>query len=398
MNKHPLDLALAAAIQGQPDISESILRNYEEQDDARVIFNLAWHEMRHGNLKKGMQMMDAGRFINCFGLPRIPGEIWRDQDLTNKTLLFRCENGIGDQIMNFRFAKYFQDLGARVVISCIPQLMPIFSRHGFVCIDNGATPYIHYDYWIPAMSAAHILGFDTDTFPGQPYMTAEPRKLFAKPGTLKVGIRWAGNPEFEHEQFRRFEPQPLIDLYELPGVTLYSLQRDENLIDGLPFADLREQMPTWDDTASIIQGLDLVITSCTSIAHMAGALGKEVWVIVPMLPYYAWAQPKETSVWYDSVRLFRQVKFGEWDGPLSKVRQALEHRLLSTKTNVGDTDVHQSNQRGDRDIPILNRSTSERQPKHVVPQKSVARNSGAVASIPSYAYNDTGCYTTADCT
>ena len=327
MSTHPLNLALQAAINGHPDISEGILRSYPEQDDARVIFNLGWHEMRHSNLKKGLQMMDAGRFIDCFGLPRIPGEIWRDQDLTNKTLLFRCENGLGDQIMNFRFAKDFQDKGARVVISCHPQLMPLFSRHGYVCIDNGATPYIHYDYWVPSMSAAHILGYDTDTFPGQPYLNAAPVQLYSKPNTLKVGIRWAGNPQFEHEQHRRFDPQPLIDMHELPGVTLYSLQRDDNLIDGLPFADLRDQMKTFEDTASIIQDLDLVITSCTSIAHLSAALGKETWVIVPVLPYYAWAAPGEKSVWYETAKLFRQKTYGNWDAPLDAVRQTLENKL-----------------------------------------------------------------------
>ena len=327
MKAHPLDMALAACINGHPDISEDILRSYPQQDDARIVFNLGWHEMRHGNLKKGLQMMDAGRFINVFGLPRLSGEIWRDQDLNGKTLLFRCENGFGDQIMNFRFAKNFKDKGARVVISCAPELMPIFSRHGYVCVDNAATPFIHYDYWVPAMSAAHMLGYDTDSFPGQQYMTAEARSLYAKPNTMKVGIRWAGNPQFEHEQHRRFDPQPLIDLHKMSQVTLYSLQRDENLIDGLPFADLRDQMKTFEDTASIIQGLDLVITSCTSIAHLSAALGKETWVIVPVMPYYAWAERKDTSVWYDTVRIFRQQKYGEWDEPLAEVTEALENKL-----------------------------------------------------------------------
>lgn len=323
MTVHPLDMALTACINGHPEISEDILRSQPEQDDARIIFNLGWHEMRHGNLKKGLQMMDAGRFINVFGLPRIPGEIWKDQDLTNKTLLFRCENGLGDQIMNFRFAKDFVKKGARVVVSCAPELMPLFARHGFVCIDNGATPYIHYDYWVPSMSAAHILGYDTDNFPSQFYLDAEPKQLYSKPDTFKVGIRWAGNPKFEHEQHRKFDPQPLIDLHKLDGITLYSLQRDDNLIDGLPFADLRDQMKTFEDTASIIKGLNLVITSCTSIAHLSAALGVKTWVIVPIMPYYAWAEPKDTSVWYDSVRLFRQQKYGDWSHPLEEVKSAL---------------------------------------------------------------------------
>lgn len=323
MTVHPLDMALTACINGHPEISEDILRSQPEQDDARIVFNLGWHEMRHGNLKKGLQMMDAGRFINVFGLPRIPGEIWKDQDLTNKTLLFRCENGLGDQIMNFRFAKDFVKKGARVVVSCAPELMPLFARHGFVCIDNGATPYIHYDYWVPSMSAAHILGYDTDNFPSQFYLDAEPKQLYSKPDTFKVGIRWAGNPKFEHEQHRKFDPQPLIDLHKLDGITLYSLQRDDNLIDGLPFADLRDQMKTFEDTASIIKGLNLVITSCTSIAHLSAALGVKTWVIVPIMPYYAWAEPKDTSVWYDSVRLFRQQKYGDWSHPLKEVKSAL---------------------------------------------------------------------------
>lgn len=324
---HPLDIALSAAIDGHLDISEDILRSQPEQDDARVMFNLGWHEMRHGNLKRGLELMDAGRFINVFGLPRIPGEIWRDQDLSGKTLLFRCENGFGDQIMNFRFAKDFAAKGANVVVSCDKSLKQIFSRHGFICIDSEVTDNVYYDYWIPSMSAAHILGYDTNNFPSKPYMTAEPRKLYSKEGTLKVGIRWAGNPEFEHQQHRRFDPQPLIDLHNIPGVTLYSLQRDEDLIDGLPFADLRDQMKTWEDTASIIAGLDLVITSCTSIAHLAAALGKETWIIVPVLPYYAWAVPGNKSVWYDAVRLFRQEKYGEWDAPLNSVRAALEEKV-----------------------------------------------------------------------
>lgn len=325
MNAHPLDIALTASINGHPEISEDILRA-QPQDDARVLFNLGWHEMRHGNLSKGLSLMDAGRFINCFGLPRISGPIWRDEPLEGKTLLFRCEGGFGDQILNFRFARDFVAKGARVLVSCAPELKAIFSRHGFICVDNEGVSRVHYDYWVPAMSAAHILGYEMNTLSGAPYLTAEPRKLFAKPGTLRVGIRWAGSSEFEHQQHRVFPSAPLIDLHNLSGVTLYSLQRDENLVDGLPFADLRDQLKTWEDTASIIAGLDILISSCTSTAHMAAALGVETWVIVPVLPYYTWAVPGERSAWYDSVRLFRQAKYGEWDQPLQAVRQKLQDR------------------------------------------------------------------------
>lgn len=324
-SQHPLDIALSAAINGQPDVAEDILKA-QDPNDARVVFNLGWHQMRHGNIADGLRMMDAGRFINCFGGSRLPGEIWLDQPLENKTLLFRSEGGLGDEIINFRFAKHFQDLGARVVVSCHESLARLFSRHGFVTVGEKATECMFYDYWVPGMSALHIAGYDRDTLSGKPYLTAEPKTLYSKPGTLKVGIRWAGNPKFEHEQHRKFDPQPLIDLHELPGVTLYSLQRDEDCIDGLPFADMRNQLMTWEDTASTIMGLDLVITSCTSVAHMSAALGKETWVIVPVLPYYVWAIPGKKSVWYDSVTLFRQQQYGDWSHPLKAIREELIQR------------------------------------------------------------------------
>jgi hypothetical protein len=320
---HPLDVALSHAINGQPDISEKILRE-QSQDDLRVLFNLGWHEMRHGNMMKAFEHLNYGRFINTFGLPALSGRIWKDEPLENKTLLFRCEGGFGDQIMNFRFAKRFQEMGARVLVSCASELKPLFSRHGFICVDNEVIMCAHYDYWVPAMSAPYVLGMEYDDLDGSPFIVpSEPRNLFSKSGHLKVGIRWSGSPEFEDEQHRRFPPELMIGLHDIPNTTFYSLQRDENLVDGLPFGDMREQMKSWDETANIIAGCDLIITSCTSVAHLSGAIGKPTWVVTPIMPYYTWVVPGDTSNWYDSVKLFRQEKYGEWDEPFKKIREEL---------------------------------------------------------------------------
>jgi len=320
---HPLDIALRYAIDGKPEISEKILRE-QPQDDLRVLFNLGWHEMRHGNMMKAFEHLNYGRFINTFGLPALSGKIWKDEPLENKTLLFRCEGGFGDQIMNFRFAKRFQEMGARVLVSCASELKPLFSRHGFICVDNEVIMCAHYDYWVPAMSAPYVLGMEYDDLDGSPFIfPTESRKLFSKSGHLKVGIRWSGSPEFEDEQHRRFPPELMIGLHDIPNTTFYSLQRDENLIDGLPFGDMREQMKSWDETANIIAGCDLIITSCTSVAHLSGAIGKPTWVVTPIMPYYTWVVPGDTSNWYDSVKLFRQEKYGEWDEPFKKIREEL---------------------------------------------------------------------------
>jgi hypothetical protein len=320
---HPLDTALQCSINGIPDMAENILRN-ESQDDVRVLFNLGWHEMRHGNMKKAFEYLNYGRYINVFGLPAIPGKIWRNEDLQGKILIFRCEGGFGDQIVNFRFAQKFKEMGALVLVSCSSELKELFSRHGYICIDNDAIKYTHYDYWVPAMSAPYVLGMEYNDLDGSPYIKASsPIKLFSKDNRLKVGIRWSGNPEFEDEQHRRFPSDLMINLHEIPNTTLYSLQRDENCVDGLPFADMRDRMNSWDDTTNIIADLDLVITSCTSIAHLSGAMGIPTWIVTPIMPYYTWAVPGEKSKWYDSVRLFRQTKYGEWDDVFDIIRTEL---------------------------------------------------------------------------
>ena len=319
----PLDIALTHAINGFPEKSEYILRKHS-QDDLRVLFNLGWHEMRHGNLKKGFEHLNYGRYINIFGSPPISGKLWKDEPLENKTLLFRCEGGYGDQILNFRFAKKFQDMGARIIVSCSSELKELFNNNGFISIDNEGIKNLHYDYWVPAMSAAYVLNMEYDDIDGCQYIFPKNSiSLFSKNNNLKVGIRWSGNPEFEHEQHRRFPPELMIELSDIPNISLYSLQRDENCIDGLPFADMRDQMKTWDDTANIIAGLDLVITSCTSIAHLSGAMGIPTSIVVPIMPYYTWVFPGDSSRWYNSVKLFRQEKYGKWDEPLLKIREEL---------------------------------------------------------------------------
>lgn len=323
-----LDISLSESLRGNFDTAYNILSELDKSDP-RVLFNLGWHQMRLGKLHEGLDLLNSGRFINVFGLPPIEGKIWKDEPLEGKTLLFRCEGGYGDQILNFRFAFDFQKMGAKVFISCARDLMPIFSRHGFVCIDNGYIQGAHYDYWVPSMSAAYVLGYEYENLSGSPYIKPlEKKELYVKnKNTMKIGLRWSGSPEFEHEQFRRFDPELMLSLSDMEGCTFYSLQRDENTIDGLPFADLRDLMKSWEDTASIIEDLDLVITSCTSIAHLSASMGKETWVVVPILPYYVWTLPGEKTPWYDSVTVFRQEKFGEWEAPFVEIRKRLEERI-----------------------------------------------------------------------
>ena len=142
---------------------------------------------------------------------------------------------------------------------------------------------------------------------------------------LKVGLRWAGSPQFEHQQYRKFPTSVVLDLTKNKNCQFYSFQRDNDLVD-LPedVADLGPFLNDWADTACALSEMDLVITSCTSIAHASGALGIPTWVLVPVLPYYIWASPGEKSPWYDSVTLFRQSLFNQWDDVAEKLKVSLE--------------------------------------------------------------------------
>lgn len=320
----PLDEALAHSYAGRSDESEAILRGLS-QDDPRVVFNLGWHDLRHGKLNAGLDGLNMGRFINAFGSPQIPGKIWRNEPLAGKTLLLRNEGGAGDELINFRFYREFQQLGAQVVVCGRRELAPFFAQHGVVAITEDALPHVYYDYWMPAMSAAYALGYEYDTLPGAPYLKATPRVLSGH--GLKVGLRWGGNHTVGLEPFRKLPVATLLQAVMRPQVSLFSLQRDADTIPDFPGLDLAPVLTDWKTTAEWIAGLDLVITSCTSVAHMAAGLGIPTWILTPLLCYYTWAVPGERSAWHDTVRLFRQTTPGSWVEPLTEVSKALDELL-----------------------------------------------------------------------
>jgi hypothetical protein len=350
MPEEEIDLAQQAAINGRPDIAEDLLRA-RDQTDARVRFNLGWHELRHGNLSKGIEMLDAGRPISCYGSPPIARTLWNPAttDPRGKTILLRSEGGYGDEIIGFRFASVLARRGARVIVACHPSLMALASRVEGVsaAISTAAVHDCHADYWLPGMSAPWVLGLefpdhpgDTEKLSGRPYLAPDPA-LAAKwrgvlKGKIKVGLRWRGSPKFEHQQFRTFDPAPLFALANIDSVECYSLQRDEGselLPQDSEVANIAPMLTSWDETAAVISCLDLVVTSCTSVAHLAAALGVPTWVVVPCMPYYCHAYSLDrtmtspfggdSSPWYDTMRLFRQTTFGDWDAPLLAVHRAL---------------------------------------------------------------------------
>ncbi len=325
-----LDEQLAAGQRGDFTRGEEIARELlaKHPDSHRAAFNRAWYEMRNGNLLAGLECLDRGRWVQAFGSPPLPTTkpIYRDESLENKHLLFRSEGGLGDEIINVRFAKEFAERGAKVTVSAAPSLMSVFARVEGVSavVASEAAPYVHHDYWVPAMSAARILQKTYNKLDGRAYLSAHSDFIVKwKPvienkfreGAPRIGLKFFGNPKFEHEQLRQFPRQLMID--SLRGRGYLNLQLEDGEL----------KIESWEDTLAIVAQLDLVITSCTSVAHASAALGRETWILTPLLPYYIWALPQETSPWYEGVRLFRQTQSGDWTEPFSKIENELNKRF-----------------------------------------------------------------------
>jgi hypothetical protein len=335
---HLIDQQLNLMIRGRFDDGWKLAQEIEkiEPDNPRAKFNKGWFLIYQGNFQEGFQCLEYGRPLNVYGAPRIntTKPIWHNDDLTEKTVIINLEGGYGDNIIQARFATEVWKRGGNCVLCCDKSLHSIMMRIPGVtqCITLNEVTTTPHDFWIPGFSSSWLFGHTAENIPNEPYIFAKPEsvniwKTMLGNKKYKVGIRWSGNPKFEHQQFRVFPAENLINLYKEVNedVQFYSLQKDDDLRE-LPegIVDLQHLLISWEDTAACIENLDLVITSCTSVAHLASAMGKPTWVIVPILPYHIWAYGGDHSPWYlETTKVFRQTIFGKWDNTFEKVKNEL---------------------------------------------------------------------------
>jgi len=298
----------------------------------RAAFNRGWYLMMRGDLCKGFELMNRGRWEEVWGNVHIGTNkpIYDGRELNGEHVLYTLEAGFGDEMVYVRFIKEISERGAKVIVGCHKELKPLVSRMSCVSavVDYASALSVYHDYWVPSMSAPYILGTTYETLDGSPYLTADQEsidkfKLIINGDKPKIGIRWAGSPEFEHEQFRLFPEELMFDAVKMDDVKIYSLQKDWDKKLPEHVIPLHKHLNTWEDTAGAIANLDMVISSCTSVPHLAAAMGKPTWIVIPVLPYYTWALPGSTSPWYDSVTLFRQKVKGEWEDIFKEVQKEL---------------------------------------------------------------------------
>jgi len=320
----------------------------------RHCFNRGWFKLQEGEYQEGSQLLEYGRFLQVYGSPplKTTKPIYNpDQhDLEGRSLIISLEGGFGDEIIHARFATSFKKKGAKkVYIAAAPELVSLLERiegvDGVILRDQADT--IEHDYWLPGFSAGWLAGYNYDTLPSDPYLNANPGsqqiwKSIINSDKIKVGIRWAGNPKFEHQQFRRFPEEFIINLSKYKELQLYSFQKDFNTVN-LPenVVDLNNLLISWEDTAAAISCLDIVITSCTSVAHLSAALGKETWVLTPILPYHTWTYQcpeSNTSPYYKSITLYRQRTPGKWNDCFQQLYKDIEQRFNLEHIDLPDQD------------------------------------------------------------
>lgn len=316
---HDLDLQLSASLMGNFNEGWQLAQKIEREEpwNHRAAFNRGWYKMWKGRLLEGEKLLFRGRIEGVFGNepPKSPMPMWDGK--AKGTILLNLEGGLGDQIHGLRYVREIKKRGCDVIIACSGQLAMIARQVEGVTavVQHEAVFGVVHDAWVPSMSAIPVLGYEYADIDGSPYL---PVLNASKPKKYRIGVRWQGNPQFEHEQHRLFPPAQLFKALEGVDAEFISLQRDEGS-QHRPAWIKQAPLDSWEDTQAAVSSCDLVISSCTSVAHLAGAMGVPTWIIVPILPYYLWAKPEATTCWYNNVLLFRQKVFGDWTDPFKQI-------------------------------------------------------------------------------
>ncbi|MBD2038955.1 tetratricopeptide repeat protein [Leptolyngbya sp. FACHB-321] len=268
----------------------------------------------------------------------IPQPRWDGSPLNGKTIFLHAEQGMGDMIQFVRYVPLVAQRGGHIILECHAPLMHLFQGlPNVAAIVSYGSPPPPFDVHAPLMSLPHILGTTVETIPATtPYLqipaaaSLAPRSLPRfPPSSLKIGIVWEGNPQNPYNRTRACPLDYLLPLADRPNVDLYSLQKEPSSADLARLQahphihDLREHLHDFVDTAVLMQQLDLVIAVDTSAAHLAGALGRPIWLLLPFAPDWRWLLAREDSIWYPTMRIFRQPSYGDWAGAIEQIQDAL---------------------------------------------------------------------------
>jgi hypothetical protein len=313
---------------------------------AQAHFNLGMTLLQLGDYSRGFTEYDWRWRTGQFTPFQCPHPQWDGRPIPDKTLLIHTEQGAGDAIQFARYLPLAAQRCKKLILVCRGDLIPLFATlPGVAQIREAGTITVsEFDTYLPLLSLPRVFGTTLETIPGEvPYLdiqTIRRRKadgasatLLSRSSAFKVGLVWAGSPTYKNDRHRSCPLREWIPVLQSPGVEFYSLQkgpqREElaQLPADLQVQDLDPHIQDYGDTARLLDQLDLIITVDTSVAHLAGALGKSVWTLLPYVPDWRWRLDGETTPWYPTMRLFRQTSAGDWAGVFERVTRELQGKF-----------------------------------------------------------------------
>lgn len=270
---------------------------------------------------------------------------WEGMPAGDKTIFVHDEQGLGDTLQFVRYLPLVKSRCGTVILETRKSLMKLLN--GFPGIDElverstDGNPVVAYDYFVPLLTLPGLFNTTIKSIPGEvPYLNADLDKIAywrarLETKDLKVGLVWAGRPKHANDHNRSCKLDQFAPLVEVPGVTLYGLQKgpaaDQSAHWSVcpEFVNLGKDLEDFSDTAAAIACMDLVISVDTSVAHLAGAMAKPTWVLLPFIPDWRWMMDRTDSPWYPTMELFRQNKREDWSSVFQRVKAELQRRANS---------------------------------------------------------------------
>lgn len=311
-------------------------------------WNLALALLHDGRFREGWEAYEARLSIPAFAPASVPATTrWDGREAAGRKLLLTAEQGLGDAIQFVRLAGAVAKRGARVIVQAPRPLIALFRGvEGVSDVLAADAPLPAHDAWLPLLSLPRVLEIAASNIPAQvPYLRADDRlqravaaDLARYAGSLKIGIAWAGNRNNTNDR-RRSIPLSLLatSWFDLKGVSWISLQNgdDEDQGGHAPAAARLVRLPwrnDFDGLAALMNELDLVVSVDTSIAHLAGALARPVFILLPFSSDWRWRTSRTDSDWYPTATLFRQPAPGDWQHVMAGVRDAIRSRAAALKS------------------------------------------------------------------
>jgi len=332
-----MNKAFNISLMGRKDEAEDIIRGIITTDPKQLEsleFTMSGWQLRTGQTAEGIRnFITKFKSKNHLFEDNLKLKFWDGGVFPGKTIIVNGEGGVGDEIINFRFMHWFKKMGMHPILYSSwhmyrPDTIALFRRHGIEVVSNNIF-FKKDSLWTHMMALPGYMNLTEDELWTGPYLTPlrqEKNKLNDN-AKFRVGIKCNGNPYFDQDIYRKIPIDDIVNAMPA-GATLYYFDKEKTHPHCI---NLKDKLDTWDDTLDYIDQMDMIVSSCTSLVHAAGAMGKRTIVMVPIAEYYTWTSTRkdESTPWYgNNFTVLKQTKPRSWEEPLERATKLVQEQLI----------------------------------------------------------------------